>query len=797
MLRFFRNCGLAARVSPLLARASVTVCTVPSTLGLRGTSVAASPRRFYYGHSHDADAPMRITKVSTEQDARRVLEILNSEKVRSRYHACDTEVMDIDVRKQSPVGNGIVTCATVFVGDDVDFGDGPNLWIDNLDAAEGILMLFQDYFEDENIKKVWHNYSFDRHVMYNHGINVKGFGGDTMHMARLYDSSREPPAGYSLESLSHEFVGTQKVSMKDIFSRAKLKQDGTPGLGRELPPVEEIQRDPATRQLWIEYACRDARVTFMLREILEELLRQQNGTAGTMWEDECPSMWELYQRYYAPFGEALTDMERRGFHLNVKHLQTIEQMALIDLGGFEEAFLTWAKKMEPNAPFMNINSTAQKQQFFFAPFVSPNKKVVLTEERVFQTPNTDGYIEPGRDKAKKDRPFMIRGLGMTPTAFTATGMPQVSLPVLKSMCGELQTISGEPHYGTAYDFFANKGGGKEAGAEACHAIAALCDVAATKTMLGTFIQPLQEGLDDRNRVHCSLNLNTSTGRLSAKRPNLQNQPALEKDTYKVRDAFAAEEGNMLIVADYGQLELRVLAHMARCESMLRAFELGGDFHSRTAMGMHKYVQEAIDSGEVLLERTPGSDVDKPLLKDVYSKERQRAKILNFSIAYGKTARGLSQDFGTSLKEAKAMLNAWYSDRPEVLEFQKNTIAFTKRFGFTTTLMGRRRPLKDINSKNHSVRARGERAAINTPIQGGAADIVMVAMMKVNQHPRFQEIGWKMILQVHDEIITEGPKEYVEEAMDIVRECMEHPFHEPLLVDLTVDMKADLTWYRAK
>ena len=108
-------------------------------------------------------------------------------------------------------------------------------------------------------------------------------------------------------------------------------------------------------------------------------------------------------------------------------------------------------------------------------------------------------------------------------------------------------------------------------------------------------------MDKNGRVHCSLNLNTETGRLSARRPNLQNQPALEKDKYKIRDAFVAEDGNALIVADYGQLELRVLAHITDCQSMMDAFEKGGCFHSRTAMGMYPHVKDAVDRGEVLLE----------------------------------------------------------------------------------------------------------------------------------------------------------------------------------------------------
>ena len=135
----------------------------------------------------------------------------------------------------------------------------------------------------------------------------------------------------------------------------------------------------------------------------------------------------------------------------------------------------------------------------------------------------------------------------------------------------------------------------------CKALEALYQSSAIDTMLSNFILPLQTMADENSRVHCSLNLNTETGRLSARAPNLQNQPALEKDQYRIREAFCAEPGKALVVADYGQLELRLLAHMTRCESMIEAFASGGCFHSRTAMGMFDHVRAAVEAEEVLLE----------------------------------------------------------------------------------------------------------------------------------------------------------------------------------------------------
>lgn len=280
-------------------------------------------------------------------------------------------------------------------------------------------------------------------------------------------------------------------------------------------------------------------------------------------------------------------------------------------------------------------------------------------------------------KVSKNKPFVIETVGLIPEEFTPKGAAQVSTAVLRRLAGsnldfyssetgsdsssnkhlEVVKIAGvtAPKYGAAYTFFKNQAlaqGSSEAegdkrGREACLALGALANSGQIETTISTFLKPLQSLVDSEERIHCSLNMNTETGRLSSRRPNLQNQPALEKDQYKIRDAFIAREGNTLIVADYGQLELRVLAHVTNCKSMIEAFKTGGCFHSRTAMGMYAHVRQAVERGEVLLEAgagTAGSGPPLPLVKDVFAAERRLAKTLNFSIAYGKTVHGLAIDW---------------------------------------------------------------------------------------------------------------------------------------------------------
>ena len=421
----------------------------------------------------------------------------------------------------------------------------------------------------------------------------------------------------------------------------------------------------------------------------------------------------------------------------------------------------------------------------------------------------------------------IKSLGMEPNKFTVGGAPSATADVLRKLAGD--PFADPPNYGKAYEFF---GGGQE-GHDACVAFFSLTAIGSIDTMIANFLTSLQTLADHQHRVHCSLNINTETGRLSSRKPNMQNQPgkhlttwrcllwctyanshtpsffhfllysaALEKDKYKIRQAFQSSPGNRLIVADYGQLELRLLASMTDCTSMIEAFEAGGDFHSRTALGMFKYIQDAVENGECLLEWDYGEgEPPKPMLKDLYASERRKAKTLNFSIAYGKTSHGLSQDWGVSQKEADAMLQAWYDSRPEVEKWQKDTKKTAKKYGLTRTLMGRYRHLPHAKENNMKTLGHALRASINTPIQGGAADVAMMAMLKINNSELLKKLGWILLMQVHDEVILEGPEETSEEAFEEVIKCMQNPWvlglektKVPLLVDGSC---VHNNWYDAK
>eukprot|EP00536_Pseudo-nitzschia_multiseries_P000650 jgi/Psemu1/249814/estExt_Genewise1Plus.C_80101 len=758
------------------------------------------------GYFDVSDIDARIsnaTIVRTKEQARIVLEkLMNADP--SIFHACDTEVMDIALKDVGPVGNGYVTCLSVYSGPDFDYGLGAplgsTLWIDNLDDAHGILQEFKPWMEDERFKKIWHNYGFDRHVMWNEGIDCKGFGGDTMHMARLQDTSRmkNGGGGYSLEALTSELLGLRKRPMKEIFGVPRIKKDGTPGSILDVPPIEVLQRDPRFRENFIAYSCYDAVGTWNLHQRLVQLLKKMD------WISKDTNLYDYYWTNMREFGEVLTDMERRGVRVDAEdYLASVEIQARQDREDHLNKFRQWvAKEIGPDGLAINPASSVQLCTLLFGGSQNIKTKERTESVRVFKVPIEEipeDALEDIKEKSMARPKFIdvtVRSLGMDAIKHTAGGAPSVTADVLRKLAGD--PFEDPPRYGTAYEFF----GSDQRGHEACVALYSLCAIGSIDTMIANFLTSLQYLADHQSRVHCSLNLNTETGRLSSRRPNLQNQPALEKDKYKIRQAFQASPGNSLIVADYGQLELRLLASMTHCKSMIDAFESGGDFHSRTALDMFDHVKQKVDDGEVLLEwdYTKG-DPPKPLLKDEFASERRKAKTLNFSIAYGKTAHGLSQDWGVTQQEAQDMLDKWYDARPEVRDWQVNTKAYARTFGLTRTLMGRYRQLPEATGRNKRFLGHAERASINTPIQGGAADVAMMAMIKINKSEKLKRLGWILLLQVHDEVMLEGPEETAEEAFDEVIQCMESPWvlglaktAVPLLVDGSWKHN---NWYDAK
>ena len=275
------------------------------------------------------------------------------------------------------------------------------------------------------------------------------------------------------------------------------------------------------------------------------------------------------------------------------------------------------------------------------------------------------------------------------------------------------------------------------------------------------------------RVHTSFNqTGAATGRLSSSDPNLQNIPIRSETGRLIRSAFVAEKGNRLISADYSQVELRVLAHLSRDKVLVDAFRSGEDIHDRTA-------REVFSEAEM----------------ENQAECRRRAKVINFGIIYGLSAFGLSQTLGISREDAQAFIDAYFERYRDVRTWLDATLEEVRRTGLARTLFGRMRPIPDIHSKDYNLRQFAERTAVNSPIQGTAADIIKIAMIRVHNALQQQRLSSKILLQVHDELVLEVPESEVGKTSLLLQKEMEGA--ASLIVPLNVDLKVAGNWMDAK
>ena len=275
------------------------------------------------------------------------------------------------------------------------------------------------------------------------------------------------------------------------------------------------------------------------------------------------------------------------------------------------------------------------------------------------------------------------------------------------------------------------------------------------------------------RIHTTFNQTvTSTGRLSSANPNLQNIPVRTQRGKDIRKAFvSSDEHSVLMAADYSQIELRIVAAVCRDAEMIATFKEGMDIHAITASKVY--------------------NVD---LKDITSEMRRNAKTVNFGILYGISAFGLADRLMIPQKEARALIDEYYHHFPKIINYLNSTIEFAQKNGFVETLLGRRRYIRDIKSGNAILRKAAERNAINAPIQGTAADLIKIAMIRIDAEMQKQNLQSKMLLQVHDELVFEVPNNEIETMKELVNRLMCNALQ--MEVPLTVDIQCGKSWYEA-
>ena len=284
---------------------------------------------------------------------------------------------------------------------------------------------------------------------------------------------------------------------------------------------------------------------------------------------------------------------------------------------------------------------------------------------------------------------------------------------------------------------------------------------------------LQNEIREDGRIHTIFTQTlTRTGRLSSIEPNLQNIPARSDYSKMIRKAFLPDEGSVLLSSDYSQVELRIFAHMSHEENLIQAFIDGKDIHAKTA-----------------------SDIFHVPMEEVTKDMRRNAKAVNFGILYGISGFGLSEDLGIDISSAKKFIDNYLETYPGIQNYMEEAKALAYRNGYVKTLMNRKRVIEELSSKNYMIRSSGERMALNTPIQGTAADILKKAMVEIYQEFEKKNLKSKMLIQVHDELVFNVLNDELEEVKKIVQNIMENTFK--LDVPLKVDIEIGNNWYEAK
>jgi DNA polymerase-1 len=289
----------------------------------------------------------------------------------------------------------------------------------------------------------------------------------------------------------------------------------------------------------------------------------------------------------------------------------------------------------------------------------------------------------------------------------------------------------------------------------------------------TYVDALPELVGEDGRLHTRFNQAVAaTGRLSSTSPNLQNIPVRTELGQEIRKAFRAPEGSLLLVADYNQIELRVLAHIAGEEAMIDAFGKGEDIHRATASAVLGVAADLVTA-----------------------EQRRAAKTINFGIIYGMSAFGLAQNLGISPSEADRFIQAYFERYPGVKRYMDETLETAEGEGKVSTLYGRARWLPELRSRNRNLRENAKRMAINARIQGTAADLLKKAMIAVDRRLRGEHPAARLLLTVHDELVLEVPEGEIVEVAEMIRGEMEGV--EELAVPLAVDLGSGPTWYDAK
>jgi DNA polymerase I-like protein with 3'-5' exonuclease and polymerase domains len=698
---------------------------------------------------------------------------LNEELHRQPLVAYDTEWYDYD--EGQPVGQGKVFCAQFSYWNAE--GRGERIYLHNYGESEGNLQALAPWLRSEKHVKTCHNVPVDWHITANHGIMGKGFLYDTMVADYLCDERRENRHG--LKECAWDFLGRERKSFKETFGSPKLKKDGTPSASGQLivPTLPEFVADsnpadyetlPADlRKRWstlFTYATNDTWDGLCLLEVYKAKM------LTIPWHGE-KTYWDLFNAVDGPMTEIIMKMERRGMYLDLPFLRESHARAETDQQQ------TMASILEIAECPMNVASGDQLAALLYG-----RKPYPILKNKQAKTPKVL---------------FTINGFGLPVLKTTEKGAASTDADCLKDLKKYVEKHKDQPG-------ICNSDKDPE---EAIRLISLIQDFNGRKTQIGTFLKGLQEKARG-NRIHTRINqIGTTSGRWSSSGPNLQNITTGDKDKYHLRDAFCAPPGYVFVIADFSQLEYRLLTHFSQEPKLLKLYEEGWDLHSLTTYNSFPEVKAEVD------DRFGGMTVEAGAwIAEEYPDKRKKAKTVNFGIIYGEGPGKFSEQLKIPLEEAKQIVEGWNKGYPYVGAWKTRMLHEFRTKGFVRTLDGHMRRA-DLTRLNHDcregcrfrkesdrrcgIRGEEERTLINALIQGSAAAMCKKAILNIIRCDEFHQLGAHLIMQIHDELVIEAPIPVYKRIVELIRPLMERPFSRPLRVEMPVSIGVGPTWAVAK
>lgn len=711
----------------------------------------------------------------TPSRCREALRIIKAQKI----VGVDVEAYGCNPKKEHPKGKAkaisvqfagargpkifVPLWAVTEVNDDGSFEIDPQ-------GREHLLDIFAEWLEDATPTKVLHNGKFDRHVLANHDIMMRGFLGDTLVMDYFY-ANGERLHGLK-ECVRRYFHDKSARDYSEVFKRPKPlkkprknKKTGELeyfGKQKYLPSLLEVVTTQEGVDQLVDYAVKDPWFTVKLYTFLRDKLKGMPWAAAND-HHEALSYFEFYTRVARPYGDVLFDMESEGCRINEKKLSEVSERIDHDIEEVERDFVHACveRGIKPSrmAEF-NLNSSAQVSSLL--------------------------YDE------------------------------------LDMRCEKPTEEGGKSTSKSALEAIVSKKGRSRRATEDAELVEILLKHRAKTTLRKMFIRPLVKFTPEYGgRVHSNFKqTGTKTGRLSSATPNLENIPANKKDEeYELRSLFIAPEGYVVADIDLKQIEVRLMAHFTKDPVLLELLKNGWDQHLIAMCMLFAQVREFMGAtyvnGVVTFSKKKPPDGkasaegEEKFGKSQWGEWRRRAKVLNFGVSYGMGAQGFANQIGggATVEDGRIAITAYFKGFRGLEKGIRRIKNKCHRYGFVKTMLKRYCMIPAIHSSDKALMGQAERQSFNYVIQGSAADMIMLGMLLCWLDPRLRRWGVKMINQIHDEVVFLVKKKWLKKAKPIIEEYISHPYRHTLRVlgfamnDLILDTPADLgtgaNWMEAK